>query len=180
VLIIKKHFKKALISIILAVMTITLFSCDKLSGLGGAQIQDTPFTAHIEIDTEKADFIANVKRLGMGLWEMEIVEPLNIAGLVISYDGQTVTSSKDGFSSSQPVESVADSALFLQLFRTLDNAIGTIEPTGEIVDGKYVLSGSIPVSSYEIIFNPETNAPEEVRLPESAITAYISDFQIAN
>jgi hypothetical protein len=177
VLIIKKILSKAVAVIILTVISLSLFSCDKLP-LSGAQIADTPFSAHIEIDTEKSDFVANVKRLGMGLWEMEIVEPSNIAGLTISYDGQNISSTKDGFTVTQSVDAVADSALFLQVFRVLDNAIAALEPNGEIVDGKYVLSGSIPVSNYEITFNPETNTPEEIKLPESAITAYLSDFRL--
>jgi hypothetical protein len=176
-IIIKKILSKAVAVIILTVVSLSLFSCDKLPG-SGAQIADTPFSAHMEIDTEKADFVVNVKRLGMGLWEMEVVEPLNIAGLTISYDGQNISTAKDGFTVTQQVDAVADSALFLQVFRTLDNAIAALEPDGKIVDGKYVLSGSIPVSNYEIIFNPETNTPEEIKLPESAITAYISEFRL--
>jgi hypothetical protein len=176
----KRLLTKIFTAIIAGVLALSLISCDKLSGLGGTQISDTPFTAHVEIDTEKADYVANVKRLGMGLWEMEIVEPSNIAGLTIKYDGASVSSTKDGFTISHPVENIADSALFLQLFRTIDNAISVIDPQGEIIDGKYVLSGSIPITSYQIIFNPETNTPQEIKLPESAITAYISDFQIAS
>jgi hypothetical protein len=69
--------------------------------------------------------------------------------------------------------------VFLQIFRTIDNAISELDPNGETVDGKYRLSGNLPNTSYEITFNPETNSPEEIKLPESAITAYISDFQVA-
>jgi hypothetical protein len=173
--------KIVLAAVLLTLAMLITASCDGLKNSlsGGVKIEDTPLSMHMEIDTEEIDFIADVKRLGMGLWEMEVVEPSNIKGLVITYDGKTVSSTMNGFTQTQPVENIAQSAVFMQIFRTIDNAISELDPKGETVDGKYRLFGSIPNSAYEITFNPETNSPEEIKLPDSAITAYISDFQIA-
>ncbi|MDR0974350.1 MAG: hypothetical protein LBL80_01515 [Ruminococcus sp.] len=179
-LVIKKRLLKAFSVLILALIVLTITGCDKLKNSisGGIPISDTPFSARMEIDTEDIDFVSNVKRLGMGLWEMEVLEPEAIKGLTIVYDGKSVSSTMNGFTQTQPIENVTDSAVFLQIFRTIDNAISTVDPQGKTVDGKYVLDGEIPTSSFEIIFNPETNAPEEIKLPEAAMQAYISEFQI--
>jgi hypothetical protein len=166
--------KRLFAAALLTLLILTVTGCDSLSSItGGVNIKDAPFSARMEIDTEEIDFIANVKRLGMGLWEMEILEPASIKGLLIKYDGSSVSSTMNGFTQTMPVENVADSAVFLQIFRTIDNAISEIDPKGETVDGKYVLEGE----NYSIIFNPETDAPEEIKFPLSAIQAYISEFQ---
>ncbi|MDR0986909.1 MAG: hypothetical protein LBL98_04340 [Ruminococcus sp.] len=163
-------------TVLITLLILTVTGCDKLKNsiAGGVNIADTPFTARMEIDTEEVDFIANVKRLGMGLWEMEVLEPSHIKGLVITYDGSSVSSTMNGFTQTQPVENIAQSAVFLQIFRAIDNAISDIDPKGETVDGKYVLDGD----NYSITFNPETDAPEELKLPDSVIEAYISEFQV--
>jgi hypothetical protein len=173
--------KRRFIAAILTLVLLTFAGCDGLKNslTGGAKIEDTPLSMHMEIDTEGIDFIANVKRLGLGLWEMEVVEPSYINGLKITYDGKSVSSTMNGFTQTQPVENIEQSAVFLQIFRTIDNAISELDPKGETVDGKYRLFGNLPNTSYEITFNPETNSPEEIKLPESAITAFISEFQVA-
>jgi hypothetical protein len=173
-----KRIAAGVAALVLSLSAVT--GCDKLSdSLSRDMIADTPFSATMEFDTEKIDFIADVKRLGMGLWEMTIKEPLNLAGLTVTYDGENIVSALDGYTETLPLENVSDHAVFLQIFRTMDNAISLADPEFKKKDGKAVLSGAIGTSPYEIILSPETGLPMEIKLPDSEIQVYISEFAIS-
>jgi hypothetical protein len=160
-------------------MTAAAFTaCDKIGLTNGEMLSDTPFSARMEFDTEKVDFIADVSRLGMGMWEMTVLEPQNLAGLKISYDGENVTTILDGHTETQAVENISDNAIFLQLFRVFDNAVSLTDQKIRTENGNTVLTGSINTSPYEIIFSSETKLPIEIKLPASEIEAYISEFQV--
>jgi hypothetical protein len=165
-----------IIGVILIAVLVLLGGCDKFSLQKGITIADTPFSAVLEIDTEQGDFIGNVKRLGLGTWEYEITEPQNLAGLKISVNNESVTTSMNGYSNLLPIETISDHALFLQVFRTMDNALSQEEPDIEEKDGVMTVRGSISTSPYEIIFSSETGLPQEIKLPDSQIQAYISEF----
>jgi hypothetical protein len=175
-----KFFKRLTAGAAAVALSLSVLSgCDKLSdSFSRDMIADTPFSAVMEFDTEKIDFIANVKRLGMGMWEMTITEPQSLAGLTVAYDGENVSSTLGDFTETRPLDSISDHAVFLQLFRAVDNAVSLADPEFRKKDGKSVLDGVIGTSPYEIILSPETGLPMEIKFPTSEIEIYISEFTV--
>jgi hypothetical protein len=169
---------EALICVVLVILAVcTLTGCEKLkNAVSGVPDLDIPYSAEIEIDGEDLSITANIKRLGTGLWEMEITAPETLRGLKITYDEDKITSVYDGIITETPLDKVSSEAIFLQLFQAADNAANIESPDISQKDDDYFISGSVPASDYIIQIDGETKTIEGISLPDSGLEAVIKNF----
>jgi hypothetical protein len=154
-------------------------SCDNIkNAVSGVPELDVPYTAEAAIEGENLSFTANIKRLGTGLWEMEITSPESLRGLKINYSEDKIASIYDGIITETPIEKLPSEAVFLQLFQAADNAANLETPDVTEKDGDYFLSGQIPASSYEIQIDGTTKQVEGIALPDSGYNCVITNFAL--
>jgi hypothetical protein len=152
-------------------------SCDSFkNAVSGVPELDVPFTAEANIEGENLSLTANIKRLGTGLWEMEITSPETLRGLKINYNEDKIASVYDGIITETPIDKVSPEAVFLQLFQAADNAANLETPDVFEKDGDLFITGQIPVSSYEIQIDGETKLIEGISLPDSGYVCEITNF----
>jgi hypothetical protein len=171
---------EALVCAVLAVLAVcVLTGCDKFkNAVSGLPDLDIPYSADIEIDSENLSMSASVKRLGTGIWEMEITAPETLKGLKITYNEDKITSVYDGIITETPVEKLPGEAIFLQLFQAADNAANLESPGLTEKNGDFFISGSVPASGYIIQIDGETKTIEGISLPDSGIEAVIKNFTV--
>ncbi|MDR0992049.1 MAG: hypothetical protein LBL87_04010 [Ruminococcus sp.] len=177
----KKSVKKAITALVCAALAIialyALSGCDKFkNAVSGVPNLDIPYSAEIEIDSEDLSLTANVKRLGTGIWEMEITSPETLKGLKITYDEDKITSVYDGIITETPIDKIPTDSIFLQIFQAADNAANIESPDITEKDGDFFISGSIPASAYTIQIDGETKTIEGISLPDSGLEVVIRSF----
>jgi hypothetical protein len=177
----KDSVKKSLEALVCAALAVfvlyALTGCNLIkNAVAGVPDLDVPYAAEIEIDSEDISITANIKRLGTGLWEMEITSPETLKGLKINYNEEKVTSVYDGIITETPIDKVSADAIFLQLFQAADNAANLESPDISQKDGDYFINGSIPTSDYIIQIDGETKTIEGISLPDSGLEAVIKNL----
>jgi hypothetical protein len=164
---------------LIAASLIAYVSCDNIgNAFSGVPELDVPFTAEAAVNGEDLSFTANLKRLGTGLWEMEITSPETLRGLKLNYSEDKIASVYDGIITETPIEKVSPEAVFLQLFQAVDNAANLESPDITEKDGNFLISGNIPASAYIIGINGETKTISDILLSDSGYEAVITNFNI--
>jgi hypothetical protein len=163
-----------------AVILATLFaytSCDSFqNAVSGVPDLDVPFTAEAALTGENLSLTANLKRLGTGMWEMEITSPETLRGLKINYSEDKIASVYDGIITETPIDKISPEAVFLQIFQATDNAANLETPDVSEADGDLFISGDIPVSAYKLQIDGETKTLEGISLPDTGYECVITNF----
>jgi hypothetical protein len=158
---------------------IAFVSCDDLkNAVSGVPELDVPYTAEAAIEGENLSLTANIKRLGTGLWEMEITSPESLRGLKINYSEDKIASIYDGIITETPIDKVSPEAIFLQLFQAVDNAANLETPDVSEREGDYFINGQIPATGYEIQIDGETKQIENIALEDSGYNCVITNFAL--
>jgi hypothetical protein len=162
---------------VVAAGLIGFVSCDSLkNAVSGVPELDVPFTAEAAIEGENLSLTANIKRLGTGLWEMEITSPESLRGLKINYSEDKIASIYDGIITETPIEKLSEEAIFLQLFGAVDNAANLETPDVTEADGDYFINGQIPATDYRIQIDGTTKQIEEIALEDTGYNCVITNF----
>jgi hypothetical protein len=162
---------------VIAGTLIAYTSCDNIkNAVSGVPELDIPYTAEAAIEGENLSLTANIKRLGTGLWEMEITSPESLRGLKINYSEDKIASIYDGIITETPIEKVSPEAVFLQVFQAADNAANLETPDVTERDGDFFINGQIPSTDYIIQIDGEAKQIEGISLPDSGYNCVITNF----
>lgn len=177
----RMKIRKTVSAAISAVMLLTGCSVSELAGPPEMKILSS-YSASCSITAqvvppdkgEKTDFCfnADIKRLGSGFWEMDILSPETVAGMKITAAGDVVTSELGGLSFDSPITDISHNSPFIALFTALDRAAANENTLVSGDDGGWVLSDS----DYTIVFDG-SGCPVSMAISEPTVIIEFTSFE---
>lgn len=168
-------FSKALIlAAFSAAAALTFSAC----GAGGLLSPKAPelnkkFEMTAEVTCGNSSFTANFSRLNVGSWEVTVTDPYEVQGLSFAYSGGTASASFDGIAAEQLTDDFASSPAG-KVISAVENAVQ--DKTASVSfsdDGLIVQSGECIMA-----FSEGSSVPSALDLPQSRISAKITDFKV--
>ncbi len=105
-------------------------------------------------DSESCVFTGVLRRLGGGFWEMDITSPETIAGLHVSADDTSITSSLGDLSFDNGLSDIPEKSPLKCVFASLDSAAASSEELQRCDEG-WSMSGTAGNSDYTVIFGED-------------------------
>ena len=166
-------FSKALI---LAAFSATAALTFSACGAGGLLSPKAPelnkkFEMTAEVTCGDSSFTANFSRLNVGSWEVTVTDPYEVQGLSFAYSGGTASASFDGIAAEQLTADFASSPAG-KVISAVENAVQDKTASVSFSD--------LIVQSGECImaFSEGSSVPSALDLPQSRISAKITDFKV--
>ncbi|MCL2884372.1 MAG: hypothetical protein FWF49_02655, partial [Oscillospiraceae bacterium] len=158
------------------VLTISLFLLSACKGASsGAQKPTlTSFSCQAAITYQGLTIKGKLSRQAAGTLTLDITEPPSLAGMTMSWDGQTVTLKMNGLSFGVDPATVPQTALGKVIINALDAAVG--KKDGTLTPSGYEVSGSDAGGSFTLVSDPDTGALLTLTVPSADLTAVFSDF----
>ena len=171
--------KKRLLMLILPFTILLLFTaCKSISDAVKSKTPDLnkAFTSNITINHNNNEIEAIVTRYGNGIWDLEILSPDTLAGMVINYGTNGVNVMLGELEFSIPFENIINGSVFNVIFSVIDNAAAMPEMDFVQSDNGPTYSGTTSVGDYTLTFDPETNMLTHISVPEQLIEVFVKDI----
>ena len=133
-------------------------------------------TAFGEDKAAKMEVCGTMRRLGTGMWEMDVTAPKTMAGLHISFGDNGLTASLGELTLDIERENINEAAMFRLMFDAVDNCAAMPDLTLAETENGLEYSGEISQCSYVMTFDPETMTLTSISFPDADISAAISSF----
>lgn len=133
-------------------------------------------TAFGEDKAAKMEVSGTMRRLGTGMWEMDITAPKTMEGLHISFGDNGLTASLGELTLDIERESINEAAMFRLMFDAVDNCAAMPELTLTETENGLEYSGEISQCGYVMTFDPETMTLTGIYFPDADISAVIGGF----
>ena len=133
-------------------------------------------TAFGEDKAAKMEVSGTMRRLGTGMWEMDITAPKTMEGLHISFGDNGVTAALGELTLDIERENINEAAMFRLMFDAVDNCAAMPDLTLAETENGFEYSGQSSQCGYVMTFAPETMTPTGISFPDADITAAIDSF----
>lgn len=118
----------------------------------------------------------SLTRYGSELWEAAFTEPASLAGVVLTFDGNTVSASYKGLEFTVPKSALAAKNMLLYITDALNAAAAADQlPCSRLEDGSWVCSGDSDGGCYSLSF-AENGQPLRFELPAQPLTVSFSAY----
>ncbi len=176
--------KKLLFYLPIVIITIMLTACKTIKEAVTAKTPDLnkafscefTLTAFGEDKAAKMEVGGTMRRLGTGMWEMDITAPETMAGLHISFGDNGLTASLGELTLDIERENINEAAMFRLMFDAVDNCAAMPDLTLAKTENGLEYSGEISQCGYVMTFDPETMALTGISFPDADISTSISSF----
>ena len=154
-----------------------ILGCNRTAATGHLPIA-VGFSCEAE-GTLKGDPIAGtIERSGAGLLRMALTQPDDLNGLVMTWDGQTVTLEMLGMQWSLDPEKVPRAALGKRVMQSLDAVVYSAADGVLTEDGRLKTVGNAEAGvPYTLYSDPETGALLSLEIPSEELYLVFSDFK---
>ena len=156
---------RKLFIILLVLLTIISTACS--ASLAEKPSIEDGYSCEVDISYGDAQYGANLKRIGQGVWEAELTEPSTVKGMSMHYENGEVVVRYKGFNVSLPSASVPMKAVVARVFDVLDNIAANPDSIAKKSgSGNIVIEGKIAKNAYIITFGGDgklmsVNIPSE-------------------
>lgn len=167
------------LAIILSVLIVLMCTGCNKKGMGilaKTPEINLPFQSELKLQAGALELNGEVKRYGMGIWELNVTSPETLAGLKLSSSDGGVKASLGELTLELPAEDVNEKAVFSLIFKAIDSAASADALVcTETADGK-VFSGTFAAGEYTLTFDPDTLALTGISIPSAGINGEFTGF----
>lgn len=176
--------RRLLFCLPLVIITIMFTGCKKIQEAVTARAPDLnkafscefSMTAFGEDKAAKMEVTGTARRLGTGMWEMDITSPETMSGLHISFGDGGLTASLGELTLGIERESINEAAMFRLMFDAIDNCAAMPDLTLTETENGLEYSGEISQCGYVMTFDPESMTLTGISFPDADISAVIGSF----
>lgn len=136
------------------------------------------FTCSSEIRYGDFEMSAELKRLGDSMWEVEFSAPKTLAGVKLTYNGDTISASYKDLSFSIPQDAAPVKAVFTMIFRTIDKSAAQPELPFTEEDGVLVFEGENDYGKFFISTDKETGDFIGFNMPDYDLEVTCENYSI--
>ncbi len=148
-----------------AVLCLMVLGCGQDGG-STAEPVTAGFTCAVSVDYAGMALKGQISRTADGRLLTTFSEPASLAGVAISWDGETMAMELGGVTVPVDAAKVPQGALVKSLLTVL-----TAAPTeGELTEEGYVLEGETDEKTYKIVCAPDTGLIRSLSVPEENLT----------
>lgn len=136
------------------------------------------FTCSAEILYADFEMSAELKRLGDGMWEVEFSAPKTLAGVKLTYSGDSISASYKGMSFTIPKDAAPVKAVFTMIFQTIDKTAVVPELPFTEEDGVIVFEGENDYGKFFISTDEETGDFIGFNMPDYDLEVKCENYSI--
>ena len=167
------------IFLLLVLSIVTLTSCNSIKNAVTARTPqlNLPFSCGFVITAyDDMEVEGTMKRLGTGIWEMDITAPETMAGLHITRNdiGMDITLGELEICIGQ--DKINHGAFAELIFKAIDSCALTDKLTLEETENGLQYSGKVSECPFIMTFSPDTLALSGISFPSIDLEAVITDF----
>lgn len=165
---------------IFILVIIIIFVCTACNSGGINFLTKTPdldkqYTAEMSVQAGELEFSCTARRFGTEFWQMSVDSPDTLAGLEIQMNSEGIRADFHGLTLDAAMDELQEKAVFVLIFKALDNAALSKLSCTETEEGMY-FEGEAGGFLYRITFDSETLKPILLEIPEAALAAEIKGF----
>jgi hypothetical protein len=129
------------------------------------------FSCSAVIQYHELELQSQLSRESGGKLQLAFSAPKSLKGVVLGWDGESMTMKLGGMSVAVPTERVPQGALIQRILQVL----AATPADGTVTDEGYVMSGTVDELAYTLVCDPQTGLPRSLSVPSEELEAVFSD-----
>ncbi len=168
-------FKKTTFLFLTVAVLLTLSSCKSMVNTTKPSL-DEQFISSFTIIANDTEISGNISRLGLGIYEMEIISPEDLAGLTVSYSDSGILCKFNGLELNLAKDEINNYAYFEMIFSALDNYLTATDAEIITEERGLVYKNTINSGEFELCFDTETQKLTQIFFLTKNIVVNFENF----